>query len=64
MIDVEAVIGVVADGRTHREGADEIHLSNKTVKNYMSIILGKLEVSRRSQAATYLAERRAGREFL
>ena len=53
----------IAEGKTNREIAQEIHLSDKTVKNYVSNILGKLEVSRRSQAANYLAERRARREF-
>ena len=53
----------IAEGKTNREIAQEIHLSDKTVKNYVSNILGKLEVSRRSQVAAYLAERRARREF-
>ena len=34
------------------------NLSDKTVKKYVSNILGKLEVSRRSQAAAYMAEHR------
>ena len=53
----------IAQGKTNREIAQEIHLSDKTVENYVSNILSKLEVSRRSQAAAYLAERRARREF-
>ena len=53
----------ISEGKTNWEIAQEIHLSDKTVKNYVSNILGKLEVSRRSQAAAYLAERRARREF-
>lgn len=59
----QRILEFIADGKTNREIAQEIHLSDKTVKNYVSNILGKLEVSRRSQAAAYLAERRARREF-
>ena len=59
----QRILEFIAEGKTNREIAQEIHLSDKTVKNYVSNILGKLEVSRRSQAAAYLAERRARREF-
>ena len=59
----QRILESIAEGKTNREIAQEIHLSDKTVKNYVSNILGKLEVSRRSQAAAYLAERRARREF-
>lgn len=59
----QRILEFIADGKTNREIAEEIHLSDKTVKNYVSNILGKLEVSRRSQAAAFLAERRARREF-
>ena len=59
----QRILESIAEGKTNQEIAQEIHLSDKTVKNYVSNILGKLEVSRRSQAAAYLAERRARREF-
>jgi len=59
----QRILESITDGKTNREIAQEIHLSDKTVKNYVSNILGKLEVSRRSQAAAYLSERRARREF-
>ena len=59
----QRILESISEGKTNREIAQEIHLSDKTVKNYVSNILGKLEVSRRSQAAAYLAERRARREF-
>ena len=35
------------------EIGEEIHLSEKTIKNYVSTILRKLEVARRSEAAAY-----------
>lgn len=42
------ILELIADGCTNREIAVEVNLSDKTVKNYVSNILGKLEVSRRS----------------
>ena len=41
-------------GKTNRQIAESLQLAEKTVKNYVSSILGKLEVSRRAEAATYL----------
>ena len=57
------ILELIADGQTNREIAGQINLSDKTVKNYVSNILGKLEVSRRSQAAAFLAERRGRRAY-
>jgi DNA-binding NarL/FixJ family response regulator len=51
----ERILGLVADGRTNREIGGELHLAEKTVKNYVSSILSKLEVARRAEAAAYLA---------
>jgi len=45
----------VADGKTNKEVGEELHLAEKTVKNYVSSILSKLEVARRAEAAAYLA---------
>ncbi len=59
----QKILELIAEGQTNREIAGQIHLSDKTVKNYVSNILGKLEVSRRSQAAAFLAERRARRDY-
>ncbi len=51
----ERILSAIAQGRTNREIADELHLAEKTVKNYVSAILSKLEVARRAEAAAYLA---------
>ena len=51
----ERILVQVADGRTNKEIGDELHLAEKTVKNYVSSILSKLEVARRAEAAAYLA---------
>ena len=56
------ILELVADGKTNKEIADVVSLSDKTVKNYVSNILGKLEVSRRPQAAAYMADRRARKD--
>lgn len=51
----ERILTLVADGLTNREIGDELRLAEKTVKNYVSSILSKLEVARRAEAAAYLA---------
>jgi DNA-binding NarL/FixJ family response regulator len=51
----ERILTLVADGRTNREIGEELSLAEKTVKNYVSSILSKLEVARRAEAAAYLA---------
>lgn len=51
----ERILALVADGRTNGEIGGVLHLAEKTVKNYVSSILSKLEVGRRAQAAAYLA---------
>jgi two-component system, NarL family, response regulator DevR len=53
------ILEMIAEGRTNREIGDRIHLAEKTVKNYVSTILTKLQVARRAEAAAYLADRRA-----
>jgi DNA-binding NarL/FixJ family response regulator len=51
----ERILALVADGKTNKEIGEELHLAEKTVKNYVSSILSKLEVARRAEAAAYLA---------
>jgi DNA-binding NarL/FixJ family response regulator len=53
------ILGHIAQGKTNKEIADEVFLSDKTVKNYVSSILSKLNLRRRSEAAAFIAERRA-----
>jgi DNA-binding NarL/FixJ family response regulator len=50
------ILLLVAEGKTNKEIASEIFLSDKTVKNYVSSILSKLNLERRAQAAAFVAK--------
>jgi two-component system, NarL family, response regulator DevR len=52
------ILMLVAEGKTNKEIASEIFLSDKTVKNYVSSILAKLNLERRAQAAAFVAQHR------
>ncbi|MGH2463214.1 MAG: response regulator [Candidatus Limnocylindria bacterium] len=54
------ILFLVADGKTNKEIAAEVFLSDKTVKNYVSSILSKLDLQRRAQAASFVAKHRLG----
>jgi two-component system response regulator DevR len=51
----ERILTLVAEGWTNKMIGEELHLAEKTVKNYVSSILSKLDVARRAEAAAYLA---------
>jgi DNA-binding NarL/FixJ family response regulator len=50
------ILLLVAEGKTNKEIAAEVYLSDKTVKNYVSSILSKLDLQRRTQAAAFVAK--------
>ena len=52
------VLEHLAEGKTNREIGTALFLSEKTVKNYVSRILDKLGLTRRAEAAAYMAKRR------
>ena len=52
------ILALVAEGKTNKEIAAEVYLSDKTVKNYVSSILSKLNLERRAQAAAFVAKHR------
>jgi two-component system response regulator DevR len=56
------ILSLLADGLTNRQIAAEMFLAEKTVKNYVSNLLAKMGMQRRTEAAVYaarIAERRA-----
>lgn len=56
----QKILLLVAEGKTNKEIATEVFLSDKTVKNYVSSILSKLNLQRRAQAAAFVAKRHTG----
>jgi two-component system, NarL family, response regulator DevR len=57
----QKILMLVAEGKTNKEIAADVFLSDKTVKNYVSSILSKLNLERRAQAAAFVARHRIGR---
>jgi DNA-binding NarL/FixJ family response regulator len=49
------VLSLISDGLTNRQIADELNLAEKTVKNYVSALLHKLDMTRRAEAAAFRA---------
>jgi len=52
------VLALIADGMTNRQIGDVLSLAEKTVKNYVSSLLMKLGLERRTQAAVFQLESR------
>jgi DNA-binding NarL/FixJ family response regulator len=50
------VLALIAEGKTNREIAEALFLSEGTVRNYVSSILSKLGVSNRAEAAAYAVQ--------
>jgi two-component system, NarL family, response regulator DevR len=48
-----AVFDLIGEGMTNRQIAERLFLAEKTVKNYVSRLLGKLGMERRTQAAVF-----------
>ena len=53
------ILSLVADGLTNREIGERVHLAEKTIKHYMTNILGKLRVRSRVEAALLAARQDA-----
>jgi two-component system, NarL family, response regulator DevR len=49
------ILVLIAEGLTNRQIGEEMHLAEKTVKNYVSNLLAKLGMERRTQAAVFAA---------
>jgi two-component system response regulator DevR len=53
----ERVVALVAEGKTNKEIAVALGLSDKTVKNYLANVFQKLRITRRAQAAASFVKR-------
>lgn len=56
----QRVVALVAEGKTNKEIAADMGLSPKTVKNYLSNVYQKLQITRRAQAAALFARQSTG----
>ncbi len=55
------ILDLIAEGATNRQIGTELHLAEKTVKNYVSNMLMKLGMSRRTEAAVFAVKAGVGR---
>lgn len=55
------VLDLIGQGLTNRQIGQQLHLAEKTVKNYVSSLLAKLGIERRTQAAILVTEVNKGR---
>ncbi|MGW1883399.1 response regulator [Streptomyces sp. NPDC001970] len=55
------ILDLIGEGLTNRAIGERLHLAEKTIKNYVSSLLAKLGMERRSQAAAYVARMQAER---
>ncbi|MFJ9540155.1 response regulator [Streptomyces sp. NPDC101225] len=53
------ILDLIGEGLTNRQIGEQLHLAEKTIKNYVSGLLSKLGMQRRSQAAAYVARMQA-----
>jgi len=55
-----AILDLIGEGLTNRQIAQRMFLAEKTVKNYVSSLLAKIQLQGRTQAALFIAEERHG----
>lgn len=53
----QQILDLIVEGLTNRQIGEELHIAEKTVKNNVTALLGKLHLERRTQAAVYGARR-------
>lgn len=53
----QQILDLIVEGLTNRQIGDRLHIAEKTVKNNVTVLLGKLHLERRTQAAVYGARR-------
>jgi DNA-binding NarL/FixJ family response regulator len=52
------ILVLIAEGKTNKEIAENVYLAEKTVRNYVSKIFAKLNLSNRAAAATYVSKKK------
>ncbi|MEW6049018.1 MAG: response regulator transcription factor [Bacillota bacterium] len=57
------ILALIAEGKTNREIAEALYLSEKTVRNYVSMILSKLGLANRAEAAAYAVRQKMVRDL-
>jgi DNA-binding NarL/FixJ family response regulator len=55
------ILPLIAQGKTNRQIAAELYLSEHTIKTYVSGLLKKLQLARRAEAAAYIARQQQAR---
>lgn len=53
------ILDLIGEGLTNRQIGERLHLAEKTIKNYVSSLLAKMGMERRTQAAAYVARKDA-----
>lgn len=56
----QRILDLIAQGKTNREIGEALFLSENTVRNYVSRLLDRLGLNRRSEAAAYVARQNSG----
>ena len=59
----QRILDLIAEGQTNRQIAESMFLAEHTVKNYITGLLRKLEMSSRTEAAIYATKLRAGANY-
>ncbi|MGW3038672.1 response regulator [Kitasatospora sp. NPDC001159] len=57
------ILDLIGEGMTNRQIGNELHLAEKTVKNYVSSLLAKMGMERRTQAAAFVARHQADHQY-
>ncbi|MFJ8475058.1 response regulator [Kitasatospora sp. NPDC094011] len=57
------ILDLIGEGMTNRQIGNALHLAEKTVKNYVSSLLAKMGMERRTQAAAYVARHQADHQY-
>ena len=55
----ERILALVAEGKTNKEIANQLNLSDKTIRNHLAVVFEKLQLTRRTQAAAFFAKYRS-----